>query len=352
MINKDSIIKTGICSYGMSGKLFHAPFVQNHPGFELTAIVERSKNESVEKYPGAKLYRSVDELITDETLQLIIVNTPIQTHYGYARKVIAAGKHVIVEKPFTVSSKEAEDLVQLADENNVLLIVYQNRRYDGDYKAVKDVLKKKLLGEIKEVEIRYDRYRPEISYKLHKETDLPGAGTMYDLGAHLIDQALQLFGQPKALFADMMAMRDGSPVDDYFEIILYYPSFRARLKASCFVKEPVPEYILNGSKGTFLQKRSDLQETQLIKGVSPSLESWCPATGNPDGLLHIVVDGKEVKEDRTSLPGNYMYFFDDAYKAINKAGPNPVPGTDGVNTIRIIEAAKQSVREGRIINIQ
>lgn len=348
----NTIIRTGICSYGMSGKLFHAPFIQNHPGFELTAIVERSKNESKERYPDAKLYRSVDELIADESLHLIIVNTPVQTHYDYAKKVIAAGKHVVVEKPFTVSSQEAEELVRLAEEKNVLLIVYQNRRYDGDYKAVKAVLDEKLLGEIKEVEIRYDRYRPEISYKVHKETDLPGAGTTYDLGAHLIDQALQLFGQPKALFADMMAMRDGSPVDDYFEIILYYASFRVRLKASCFVKEPVPEYILNGSKGTFLQKRSDLQETNLLKNVSPSLEPWCPAPDKPDGLLHIVSDGKEVKEERTSTPGNYMYFYDDVHKAINKTSPNPVPGTDGVKIIHIIEAAKQSAKEGRTINIQ
>lgn len=347
-----AIIKTGICSYGMSGKLFHAPFIQGHPGFELTAIVERSKNESKERYPAATLYRSVDELIADESLQLIIVNTPVQTHYDYAKKVIAAGKHVIVEKPFTVTSKEAEELVDLADTNNVMLFVFQNRRYDGDYKMVKEVLEKKLLGEIKEVEIRYDRYRPEISYKVHKETDLPGAGITYDLGAHLIDQSLQLFGQPKALFADMMAMRDGSPVDDYFEIILYYPSFRVRLKGSCFVKEPVHEYILHGSKGTFLQKRSDLQETNLLKGVSPSLESWCPAPEAPDGLLHIIADGKEVKEERTSSPGNYMHYFDDVRKAIHKIVANPVPGTDGIKIIRIVEAAKQSAKEGRIINLQ
>lgn len=352
MYNKENIIRTGICSYGMSGKLFHAPFIQNHPGFELTAIVERSKNESKEKYPDTKLYRSVEEMIGDESLQLIIVNTPVQTHYDYAKKVMTAGKHVIVEKPFTVTSQQAEELVQLADKHKVMLFVFQNRRYDGDYKMIKEVLDKKLLGDIKEVEIRYDRYRPEISYKVHKETDLPGAGITYDLGAHLIDQSLQLFGQPKALFADMMAMRDGSPVDDYFELILFYPSFRVRLKGSCFVKEPVPEYILNGSKGTFLQKRSDLQETNLLKGVSPSLETWCPAPDKPDGLLHIVVDGKDVKEERTTSPGNYMYYFDDVYKAIHKITSNPVPGTDGVKIIRIIEAAKQSAREGRIINVQ
>jgi len=352
MYNKENIIRTVIFSYGMSGKLFHAPFIQNHPGFELTAIVERSKNESRERYTDTKLYRSVEELIADESLQLIIVNTPVQTHYDYTKKVIAAGKHVIVEKPFTVTSKEAEELVQLADKNNVMLFVFQNRRYDGDYKMVKEVLEKKLLGEIKEVEIRYDRYRPEISYKAHKETDLPGAGITYDLGAHLIDQSLQLFGQPKALFADMMAMRDGSPVDDYFEIILFYTSFRVRLKGSCFVKEPVHEYILHGSKGTFLQKRSDLQETNLLNGVSPSLETWCPAPDKPDGLLHIVAGSKEVKEERTSSPGNYMLYFDDVCKAINKVAPNPVRGTDGVKIIRIIEAAKQSAKEGRIINIQ
>lgn len=348
----NKIIKTGICSYGMSGKLFHAPFIQNHPGFELTAIVERSKNESKERYPGAKLYRSVEEMIADDSLQLIIVNTPVQTHFDYAKKVIEGGKHVIVEKPFTVTSKDAEELVRLADEHKVMLFVYQNRRYDGDYRTVKEVLGKKLIGDIKEAEIRYDRYRPEISYKAHKETDLPGAGITYDLGAHLIDQSLQLFGHPQALFADMMAMRDKSPVDDYVELILLYPTFRVRLKATNFAKEPVYEYILNGSIGTFLQRRSDLQETLLLKGVMPSLENWCPAPAQPDGLLHTIIDGKEIREEKTSPAGNYMHYFDDVYHAIQKNKPNPVPGADGVKIIRIIEAAKQSAREGRIINVQ
>lgn len=343
------MIKTGICSYGMSGKLFHAPFVHNHPGFELSAIVERSKNESREKYPDSKLYRSVEELIADDSLQLIIVNTPVQTHFEYAAKAIRAGRHVIVEKPFTVTSKDAADLVRLANENKVQLFVYQNRRYDGDYKAIKEVLDSGLLRDIKEVEMRYDRYRTELSYKKHKESDLPGAGTTYDLGAHLVDQALQLFGTPGSLFADLMAMRNGSLVDDYFEIILYYPSFRVRLKASNFVKLPVPEYIINGSNGTFLQRRSDMQEAQLLQGITPSLDTWCPPPVEPDGILNVVADGKEVKEERTSKPGNYMHYFDDVYKAIREAAPNPVPGTDGVNIMRVLEAAKSSAAEGKRI---
>lgn len=352
MINQGNNIKTGICSFGMSGQLFHAPFVQNHPGYELSAIVERSKNESREKYPGSRLYRSIEDMIGDSSLQLIIVNTPVRTHFDLAKKAILAGKHVIVEKPFTVSSAEAQELVDLAEKHRLLLVVYQNRRYDGDYLAVKQVLESGELGTIKEAEIRYDRYRPEISYKVHKETDLPGAGASYDLGSHLVDQALQLFGEPDALFADMLAMRDSSQVHDYFEIILFYPGYRVRLKGTCFAKEPVPEYIIHGASGSFLQKRSDLQETNLLEGVSPSMDTWCPAPSEPDGLLHIMRDGNEWKEVRTSVTGNYMHYFDDVYKAITAGGPNPVPGTDGVKCIRLLETAIQSAKEGKIIKLQ
>ena len=344
------MIRTGICSYGMSGKLFHAPFIQNHPGFELAAIVERSRNESRDLYPDSKLYQSVEEMLSDDSLHLIIVNTPVQTHFEYALKAIEAGRHVIVEKPFTVTTKEAEELVSKAEEKNVLLFVYQNRRYDGDYKAVKEVLDKKLLGEIKEVEIRFDRFRTGISPKLHKESAIPGAGTTYDLGAHLVDQALQLFGEPKSLFADLMAMREGSQVDDYFEIILYYPSFRVRLKGSSFAKMPVPEYILHGTKGTFLQQRSDMQEALLLKGIQPSTQPWYSQPTQPDFILNIIQDGKEEKRETTSTAGNYMDYFEDVYEAIRGMAANPVPGTDGVRIIRILEAAKQSAHERRVVD--
>lgn len=350
-MERKTVIKTGVCSFGMSGKLFQCPFINAHPGFELSAIVERSKNDSRELYPESKLVRSVDELIADESLQLIIINTPVQTHFDYAKKAMLAGKHVIVEKPFTVTSAQAQELVDTAKQQNVHLFVYQNRRYDGDFRAVKTVVDEKLIGEVKEAEIRYDRFRPDISPKAHKETDLPGAGITYDLGAHLADQSLQLFGWPVALFADMMAMRDGSPVDDYVEIILHYPKHRVRLKASNFVKEPVHEYIFNGSKGTFLQKRSDLQETMLLKGVKPSLGSWAPAPDSPDGYLRTTIDGKEISEERTAVPGNYMNYFEDVYQTLVNGAPNPVPGEDGVRVIKLLEAAKQSAKEKKVITL-
>ena len=194
MITLNTPIKTGIASFGMSGKLFHAPFVESHPGFELTAIVERHKNESREKYSTSKLFRSFEEMIAQEELDLIIVNTPVQTHFEYAKAAMDAGKAVVVEKPFTVTADEASQLDDYAKTKNVFLSVYQNRRYDGDYCSIRKVVKEKMLGELKEVEMRFDRYRPGFSGKQHKEGSLPGAGTLHDLGAHLIDQALQLFG--------------------------------------------------------------------------------------------------------------------------------------------------------------
>ena len=346
----DKIIRTGICSYGMSGRLFHAPFIQNHPGYELTAIVERHKNDSRERYPQSRLCRSVEELIADESIQLIIINTPTHLHYENAKAALLAGKDIVVEKPFTVTVNQAEELTSLAKKENLFLSIYQNRRYDGDYHAVKNVIDKKLLGELREVEIHYDRYRPGYSGKPHKEGGLPGAGILYDLSPHLVDQALQLFGWPQALFADVWKMRDDVVPPDYFEMLFYYPKMRVRLKATCIARETVPAYLLHGMKGSFLQQRSDLQEIQLNAGAIPSIESWCPPPAQPDGILHTEINGEVILSHVTSTPGNYMGYYDDLYKALTGAAPNPVPAEDGIKTIQIIEAALKSAAEGRVIH--
>ena len=347
-----SIIKTGICSFGMSGKLFHAPFIEAHPGYELTAIVERHHTDSKERYPNAKLYRSVDELCADNDLQLIVVNTPTHLHFEHAKMVLLAGKNMVIEKPFAINVKEAEEITALAQKNKLFISVYQNRRYDGDFRAVKDVLQKNLLGEIREVEIRYDRYRPNFGGKQHKEGNMPGAGNLFDLSPHLVDQAIQLFGFPKAIFADLIKMRDDVAVPDYFELLFYYDRLRVRLKASVIARESTYAYILHGMKGTFLQHRSDMQEQQLLAGVKPSLDSWCPAPASPDGLLHTEINGEVIRKETTSSPGNYMGYYDDVYKALTGDGVNPVPAADGIMNTRIIDASLKSMKEGRIINFQ
>lgn len=335
----------------MSGKLFHVPFVEAHPGYELSAIVERHNKDSRERYPGSKLYRSFEELIADTDLQLIIVNTPTHTHHEYSKAALLAGKNVIVEKPFTIKVSEAEELAELAQQKNLFLCVYQNRRYDGDYRSVKKVIDEKLLGELREVEIRYDRYRPGYGGKPHKEGELPGAGIIYDLSPHLVDQALQLFGWPDALFADVWKMRDDVQARDYFEILLFYNKLRVRLKATCIARETVYAYMLHGMKGSFLQHRSDRQEEKLLEGAEPSFDNWCGELSAPDGMLHTEINGEVVKQRTTSSAGNYMGYFDDVYKALTGQGANPVPAADGVKTIRIIEAALQSAAEGKVVKL-
>jgi predicted dehydrogenase len=345
------VIKTGICSYGMSGKLFHGPFIHAHPGYELSAIVERHNNDSRERYPDTKLYRSVEELCTDKDLQLIVVNTPTHLHFEQGKMVLQSGKHLVIEKPFAVTVKEAEELAALAEANNLFLSVYQNRRYDGDYRAVKDVVDKGLLGEIREVEIRYDRYRPAYGGKPHKEGEMRGAGIIYDLSPHLVDQAIQLFGFPNAVFADLIKMRDDVAVPDYFEILFYYDRLRVRLKATCIARESTYAYVLHGMKGSFLQQRSDMQENELLAGRKPSLENWCPAPAKPDGLLHTEINREVIRKETTSAPGNYMGYYDDVYKALTGQGPNPVPAADAIKNMRIIEAALESVKGRSVVSL-
>ena len=221
------LVKVGLCAFGMSGKVFHAPFLKEHPGFFMSAVVERSKDESQLKYPETTIYRSVEEMLANADIELVVVNTPVQTHFEYVKKALEAGKNVIVEKPFTVDISEAEELVKLAKEKKLFLSVYQNRRFDRDYHQVQKILEDGKLGTLKEVEIRFDRFRTEPSQKEHKENpELPGSGTLHDLGSHLIDQATQLFGFPEKLFADVFSMKGPEFANDYFEIFV---SFREDL---------------------------------------------------------------------------------------------------------------------------
>ena len=344
-------IKTAICSFGMSGRVFHSPFLSVNPNFNFYAVWERTKNLAEEKFPNVITYRSLEKMLADELIELVIVNTPNYTHYEYAKKALEAGKHVIVEKPFTINTKEAEELIALAKKQNKILSVYQNRRYDSDYKTVKKVLDEKLLGDVVEAEIHFDRYREELSPKKHKETPGPGAGVLYDLGSHIIDQALQLFGMPEKLFADIRIIRPLSKVDDYFELLLYYPNLRVRLKASYLVREALPGYIFHGMKGSFIKAKTDVQETMLQAGNMPGGKDWGTEPENEKGLLHTEIDGKEVKEYITSEQGNYGDYYQAIYDAIRNGKPNPVPPEEGEGVIKIIETAFESSKIQQVIKL-
>lgn len=345
-------INTAILSFGMSGQIFHAPFLYVNKQFNFYAVWERTKNLAQEKYPNVKTYRTIEELLADDAIELVIVNTPTYTHYEYAKKSLQAGKHVIVEKPFTTTVEEGEELIALAKKQNVLLSVYQNRRFDSDYRTMKKIVDEKLLGDIVEAEFHYDRYVLELSYKTHKETPRLGAGVLYDLGSHLIDQALQLFGMPDAVFADQRILRPLSKVDDYFEILFYYPHLRVRLHSSYVVREPLPAYAIHGMKGSFIKAKTDIQEKSLQAGQMPDREDWGIEPDSEKGLLHTEENGKVIREYITSLRGNYGEYYQGIYNAIRNNAPVPVSAEDGLNVIKIIEAAMKSSKEKKVITIQ
>jgi predicted dehydrogenase len=343
-------IKTALLSYGMSGKVFHAPFLHFHPGFEVFGAWERTKELIQIDFPEVKSYSTIEELLKD-VVDLVIVNTPVETHYEYAKKVLLAGKNTIVEKAFTTTVAQAQELAAIANEKGVKLAVFQNRRWDSDFKTVQKILSQELLGEIVEAEIHFDRYNPVLSPKLHKETANSGAGILKDLGPHIIDQALCLFGLPKSVFADIRITREHSLVDDYFDILLYYSDFRIRLKAGFFVREANPAYTIHGKKGSFLKPRGDVQEDELKLGKKPNLDNWGTESIENQGLLHTEINGEIVKKLIPTTQGNYYDFFDGVYHSIINNSAEPVTALDGVRVMQIIEAAIQSSAQKKAIDL-
>ena len=346
-----SPIKTALCSFGMSGLVFHSPFLSINPGFNFYAVWERTKNEAQKKFSNVITYRSLEEMLADELVELVIVNTPNYTHYDYTKQALEAGKHVIVEKPFTATVEEAEELIALAKKQNKVLSVYQNRRYDSDYKAIKKVVDEHLLGTLIEAEFHYDRFTEQLSYKVHKETPTPGVGIVYDLGSHLIDQALTLFGMPASVFADIDILRHGSKVDDYFELLMFYDHFRVRIHSSLLVREPLPAYIIHGTKGSFIKAKTDVQEIALQAGNIPNTPDWGREPENEQGLLHTEKDGKIIREYLPSFQGNYMDYYDGIYKALRLGQAPPVTAEEGLDVIKIITAAHESSLDKKVVKM-
>jgi predicted dehydrogenase len=344
-------IKTALLSFGMSGKVFHAPFLEAHGGFTIAGAWERSKEEIKKHYPNANRYDSFESILNDNSIELIIVNTPTYTHYDYAKQSLLAGKHVVVEKAFTTTVAEAQALKALAEKQNKKLAVFQNRRWDSDFKTVQHILKSGKLRDIIEVTFSFDRFNPSLSQKQHKETPGPGAGIVKDLGPHLIDQALFLFGMPDAIFADIAITRQHSKVDDYFEILLYYPHHRVRLKAGYFVKENGSAYIVHARNGSFVKSRSDRQEARLVAGEKPTLPNWGIEPDAEQGILNYLKDGETVRERIPTLLGNYLSFYEGIYQSIVNDESLPVSAQDGINVMRIIESAFQSSQEKRVITL-
>lgn len=345
-------INTAILGYGFSGSVFFAPFLHLHEGFELKGAWERTKKKIQNDYPYVTRYTSLEEILTDTDVDLVIVNTPIDTHYQYAKQVLEAGKNAIVEKTFTNTAAEANALYELAKSKNLHLFVYQNRRYDSDFLTAKKVLESGKLGKLLEATISYDIHHPELREGGAAHTEKSGSGGEFNnRGSHITDQALVLFGMPDAVFADFATFRTGGNVEDYVNVIMYYPDKRVKLHETNISVQRQDAYIFHGTEGSFFKSRSDMQEEHLLGGAKPAKEHWSKEPENEEGSLYYLQDGKKIQESVPSEEGNYYRYFDAVYESIVNGAPAPVTALDGYKTMLVMDAVRKSAAEGKTIKI-
>lgn len=336
------MIRTGVIGYGLGGMAFHAPLVSAVPELELAAVATSRADEVHARYPGVAITDAAS-LIADPGIALVVVSTPNDTHFPLAKAALEAGKHVVVDKPFVNSVAEGEELIALAAARGLVLSPFHNRRWDADFLTVQGVLASGRLGEVMLYEGRWDRYRPEIPASW-KESPEAGAGMLADLGPHLIDQVLQLFGPPESLTADLAIQRAGGRVEDYFELAFHYGERRVILSSSRLVAAPRPRFSLHGTAASFVKYGLDPQEPALKAGAGAN----DPAQGVEDPAQHGVLtlpDGS--RETIPSERGDYRRFYSGVARAIETGAPPPVAAADAVAGLRLIELARQSAREGR-----
>ncbi len=335
-------IRAGIIGFGLGGRIFHAPFLQAVDGLELAAILERHGNDAAEAYPGVPIVRSVKELLEQPELELVVVTTPPSTHYQLARQCLEAGKHVVIDKPFTPGSAQALRLIGLARSQKVLLSAYQNRRWDGDFLTLQKLIADGELGRVVSLESRFERFHPGLRPKPWQEQNLPGNGLVHDLGTHLADQALVLFGTPEAVTADIRYDRDQTAVNDGFAIHLHYPRLRVSLYSTLLASVPGPRFVVHGTNGSYVKYGLDPQEPALKSGAAVGGPQWGEEPESAFGKLTRMQNGAAVEHVVPTLPGDYRAYYENVRDAILGHAPLAVPGGQGWRVIRLLELAIES----------
>lgn len=333
----------GLVGFGFGAQVFHAPVIRAVAGLHLTTIVRRN-GEPDPRYPGVAFVRSVAELLA-RPIDVVVVVTSNTSHHPIAQQCLLAGRHVVVDKPFTTTVAEAEDLVRLAQERGCFLSVYQDRRYTGDFVTVQQVVADGTLGRIVSYEAHFDRFRPELRPGAWREQPLPGSGVWFDLGPHLLDQALLLFGTPEAISADIRIERDGAAADDAFDVMLRYPRLRAVLRGSMLAQPLAPSFALHGTKGSFIKYGLDPQEAALKAGRTPDEPDW---DGEPAELYGKVTTPEGTRTIPT-VRSSFTHYYENLRDAILGKAPLAVTPECALNVMRGLELAVASSRERRVV---
>ena len=345
------MVRVGLIGFGTAGQAFHAPVIRGVPGMELACILQRNGSRSRERYPDVRVARTLDELLSDSTIQLCTIATPNDSHFELARACLMAGRHVVVDKPLAPTLAESEQLVRLAAERGRLITVYQDRRWDGDFQTVQKIVGSGVLGKIVEYECRYDRFRLDPKPNAWRERrGQPGAGVLFDLGPHVIDQALLLFGEPAAITASAFCQRETSQVDDSFDVCLEYPGLRAMARARIIAFQPGPHFLLHGTKGSFVKYGMDPQEARLRGENPPDGVNWGADWGEePKGAWGALSLAGKPSETIKTERGDYRGFYANVRDAIEEKTELAVTPEQALRTMRAVVLAHKSSRERRTV---
>jgi scyllo-inositol 2-dehydrogenase (NADP+) len=353
-----SEIGVAVIGFGLAGKVFHAPFVSAVPGLKLVAIVQRRGDEAAKAYPSVRVVRSVEEALSDAAVKLVVVATPNETHFELAKQALLAGKHVVVDKPFAATSDEAMELKELAEKQGVVLAPFHNRRWDGDFLTVRRLLAEEAVGRLVTFESHFDRYRPLPRENTWKEGASSANGLLFDLGPHLVDQALALFGVPLGISASVRKDRDGTEIEDAFDIRMEYPRLQVFCRSSMLACDASPRFLLHGTKGSFKKYGLDGQEPALLGGAK------VPTVGQGEWLMEpeaqwgtltvapVLADPANLTRTRVRTEaGDYRGYYANVRDAITGVGKLAVTPEDGWRTIRLLEMARVSSVERRTLPV-
>jgi len=342
-------IDVGLIGFGFAGRTFHAPVIRAVAGLRLAAILQRKGDDAANAYPDVRITRTLEELLAADSIQLVAVATPNTSHFDLARQCLQAGRHVVVDKPFATTYAEASELVSLAEKCGRLLSVYQNRHFDGDFKTVRKLIASDALGRIVLYESHYDRYRLQLRPGAWREQEGAGSGVFFDLGPHLIDQALALFGAPEAVSADVRIERDGAAVDDAFDVTLRYARLRVLLRGTMLASKPAPHFLIHGTKGSYIKFGLDPQENALKRGELPGGPGWGVEPPEAWGTLSHVEGDKVTERAVPTEAGNYPGYYENVRDAMLRKANLEVTPQAALSVMRVLELAQQSSREGRVI---
>ncbi|KHL26587.1 hypothetical protein PK98_09470 [Croceibacterium mercuriale] len=330
-------IGVGLIGYGLGGRAFHAPYIRVTPGMSLRAVVSRDSAKVHADLPGALVVSGIDALLAEPGIDLVVISSPDALHADHALAALRAGKHVLVDKPFATTLADAHEVAREAEARGRLLTIFHNRRWDADFLTLKRLLREGMLGDIVQFESHFDRWRPEpaATWKEARE-----GGSWQDLGPHLIDQALQLFGVPSGISADIATLRDGAPAPDYFHAVLRYPGLRVLLHSSKLAAEHGLRFAVHGTRGSWIKHGTDLQEAAAVAGKLPQGD-W-----GHDPVPGIFTDANGVASEIANEPGDYRLFWSALVAALRGEGPNPVPPSEAIAVMNVLDAGLQDARRG------